>query len=123
MRATATRQQNVRQAAHELIPKLRQYNLPTSQLEGSARAMAQVEEAIKSRSGIGIRRAYNKTLNALRTSHQAVGKEVARQYTGDKALAKRLQHMLSPQQRQQFKGYEHMISAYFEALAQGKDQE
>jgi hypothetical protein len=35
---------------------------------------------------------------------------------------KKLNDMLSKAQKNHFKGYEHMISAYFEALAQGKDK-
>jgi hypothetical protein len=122
MKSTAAKQMNVRQAAHEIMPKLRRYNLPTAELEASVQAMARVEELIKNRSGIGIRQAYNEAVNGLKKSHQAVGRQVSIQYTRDEALAKKLESILSEQQPYRFTGYEHMISAYFEALARGKDK-
>jgi len=122
MRATAAKQLNIRQSARELVPKLRRHNLPAAELERSIQAMKGVEQAIKSTGGIDIRRAYNEAVNTLKKSHQAVGNQVAIQYTRDKALAEKLQDMLSAKQQYRFKGYEHMISAYFEALAQEKDR-
>jgi hypothetical protein len=122
MKSTAAKQMNIRQAAHEIMPKLRRYNLPTAELEASVQAMARVEELIKSRSGIGIRRAYSDAVNGLKKSHQAVGRQVTIQYTQDEALAKKLESILSEQQPYSFTGYEHMISAYFEALARGRDR-
>jgi len=122
MRATATKQLNIRQSAQELVPRLRRHNLSTMEIENSIQAMKGVEETINSRGGIGIRRAYNQAVNALKKSHQAVGRQVTVQYTRDKALAKRLDDMLSQKQQHDFRGYEHMISAYFEALAQDKDK-
>ncbi|MFB0525202.1 MAG: hypothetical protein ACETVZ_06640, partial [Phycisphaerae bacterium] len=122
MRATAEKQLNIRQSAREIVPKLSRHNLPTAELEKSIRAMRAVEEAIDSRSGIGIRSAYDEAVNTLKKSHQAVGKQVAVQYTRDKELAKKLEDMLSAKQQYRFRGYEHMISAYFEALAKEKDK-
>jgi len=122
MRATATKQLNIRQSAQELVLRLRRHNLPTVEIENSIQAMKGVEETINSRSGIGIRTAYNEAVNALKKSHQAVGRQVTMQYTRDKALAKRLGDMLSQKRQHHFRGYEHMISAYFEALAQDKDK-
>jgi len=122
MRATAEKQLNIRQSAREIVPKLSRHNLPTAELEKSIRAMRKVVEAIDSRSGIGIRSAYDEAVNTLKKSHQAVGKQVAVQYTRDKELAKKLQDMLSQKQQYRFRGYEHMISAYFEALAKEKDK-
>jgi len=122
MKATAGKQRNIRQSARELVPRLRRHNLPTMELENSIQGMREVEEAINSRDGIGIRRAYNEAVNALKKSHGAVGSQLAVQYTRDKALAKRLDDMLSQKQRYDFRGYERMIGAYFEALAQDKDK-
>ncbi|MFQ6034224.1 MAG: hypothetical protein ACE5NM_00045 [Sedimentisphaerales bacterium] len=120
MRATAEKQLNIRQSARQILPKLSRHNLPTMELEKSIQAMKKVVEAINSRSGIGIRSAYDEAVNTLEKSYQAVGKQIAVQYTRDKDLAKKLQDMLSQKQQYRFRGYEHMISAYFEALAKQK---
>jgi hypothetical protein len=57
-------------------------------------------------------------VNGLRKSHGAVGKQLSMQYTTDKTLAKKLQNIMSRRQGLNYKGYDQMISAYFEALAQ-----
>ncbi|MHC4486170.1 MAG: hypothetical protein ACYS4T_13325 [Planctomycetota bacterium] len=88
------------------------------ELEGSIQAMKEVEEAINSLGGIDIRSAYDEAVDTLKKSHGAVGGQLAVQYTRDKALAKRLEDMLSQKQRYDFRSYERMIGAYFEALAQ-----
>jgi len=122
MRATAAKQLNIRQSAQELALELKRHNLPTMELGKSIREMKAVEEAINNQDGIGIRSAYNEAVNTLKKSHQAVGKQIAVQYTRDKDLAKKLEDMISQKQQYRFKGYEHMISAYFEALAKEKDR-
>ena len=122
MRATAEKQLNICQSAREIVTKLSRHNLPTAELEKSIQEMTAVEEAINNQDGIGIRSAYDEAVNGLKKSHQAVGKQIAVQYTRDKDLAKKLQDMLSAKQQYRFRGYEHMISAYFEALAKQKDR-
>jgi len=92
------------------------------ELEKSIRAMKTVEESIKTRSGVGIRGAYDEAVGSLKKSHRALGRQIALQYTRDKATDRKLDDMLSREQQYRFRGYEHMISAYFEALAQGKDK-
>ncbi|MCH7556919.1 MAG: hypothetical protein IIB56_05610 [Planctomycetes bacterium] len=122
MKATEEKQLNIRQSAQELVLKLESHNLPTMELEKSIRAMKTVEESIKTRSGVGIRGAYDEAVSSLKKSHRALGRQIALQYTRDKATDRKLDDMLSRKQQYRFKGYEHMISAYFEALAQGKDR-
>jgi len=122
MKATEEKQLNIRQSAQELVLKLESHNLPTMELEKSIRAMKGVEESIKSRSGVGIRGAFDEVVSSLKKSHRALGRQIALQYTRDKATDRKLDDMLSREQQYRFRGYEHMISAYFEALAQGKDK-
>ena len=122
MKATEEKQQNIRQSAQELVLKLESHNLPTMELEKSIRAMKGVEESIKSRSGVGIRGAFDEVVSSLKKSHRALGRQIALQYTLDKTASRKLDDMLSREQQYRFRGYEHMISAYFEALAQGKDK-
>ncbi len=121
MKAAEEKQLNIRQSAQELVLKLESHNLPTMELKRSIQAMKGVEESIKNRSGVGIRGAYDEVVDSLKKSHRALGRQIALQYSGDKAAGEKLNDMLSKAQRNRFKGYEHMISAYFEALAQGKD--
>ncbi len=122
MKTTEEKQRNIRQSAQELVPKLKSHNLPTMELEDSIQAMKEVEEAINSLGGIDIRSAYDEAVDTLKKSHGAVGSQLAVQYTRDKALAKRLDDMLSQKQQYDFRGYERMIGAYFEALARDKDK-
>jgi len=121
MKATEEKQQNIRQSAQELVLKLESHNLPTMELEKSIQAMKGVEESINNGSGIDIRGAYDEVVDSLKKSHRALGRQIALQYTRDKAADNKLDDMLSREQQYRFRGYEHMISAYFEALAQGKD--
>jgi len=122
MKATEEKQQKIRQSAQELVLKLESYNLPAMELEKSIRAMKGVEESINSGSGIDIRGAFDEVVNSLKKTQGALGRQIALQYTRDKAADNKLDDMLSREQQYRFKGYEHMISAYFEALAQGKDK-
>ncbi len=122
MKATEEKQLNIRQSAEELVLKLESHNLPTMELKQSIQAMKGVEESIKTRSGVGIRGAYDEAVDSLKKSHRALGRQIALQYSGDKTTDKKLKDMLSREQQNRFKGYEHMISAYFEALAQGVDK-
>ncbi len=122
MKATEEKQQKIRQSAQELVLKLESHNLPTMEFEKSIRAMKGVEESIKNISGVDIRGAFDEAVNSLKKSHRALGRQIALQYNRDKATDKKLGDMLSREQQNRFRGYEHMISAYFEALAQGKDK-
>jgi len=122
MKATEEKQQKIRQSAQELVLKLESYNLPAMELEKSIRAMKGVEESINIGSGIDIRGAFDEVVSLLKKTQGALGRQIALQYTRDKAADNKLDDMLSREQQYRFKGYEHMISAYFEALAQGKDK-
>jgi len=118
MKATEEKQLNIRQSAEEVVLKLESHNLPTMELKQSIQAMKGVEESLKDRSGVGIRGAFDEAVSTLKKSHQALGRQIALQYS-DRAKDKKQADMFSREQQNRFKGYEHMISAYFEALAQG----
>ncbi|MEJ2701761.1 MAG: hypothetical protein P8Z79_04905 [Sedimentisphaerales bacterium] len=117
MRESLQTQQNIRQSSEDVVTELKRYNLSVTDLETSIDAMKRVEQSIRNADGIEIRSAYDETVNGLRKSHGAVGKQLSMQYTRDKALAKRLQNIISRRQGLNYKGYDQMISAYFEALA------
>jgi len=117
MKETAATQMEIRRSAQEIAPKLKSHNLPTAELEKSITAMRAVEDALAQRDGVGIREAYASTLDALSRSRSALGRQVVVQRTQDAALARRLEEMQSQGTAGRFKGYEQIISAYFEALA------
>ncbi len=126
MQKTTARQLEIRRSAQEIVPKLKSHNLPTAELEQSVTAMEAVEEALSKRDGVGIRAAYTSAVDSLSRSRSAIGKHVVVQRTQDAALARRLEEMQSQGSAHPFKGYEQIISAYFEALARqntsgGKD--
>jgi len=118
MKETLENQENIRRSSEDVVTQLARYNLSVTDLEVSIEAMKRVEESIRKADGIGIRSAYDETVNTLRKSHGAVGKQISMQYTTDKALTKKLQNIISRRQGLNYKGYDQMISAYFEALAQ-----
>jgi hypothetical protein len=122
MKATEEKQLNIRRSAQELVLKLESHNLPKMELDKSIQAMKGVEDSIKNRSGVGIRGAFDEVVSSLKKSHSALGRQIALQYTQDQASGRKLDDILSRERQYQFKGYEDMISAYFEALAQGKDK-
>ncbi len=118
MRATKDKQLEIRRSAREIAPRLESHNLPTVELEEAIAAMQKVEDALGQRDGVGIRTAYAQAMDSLTRSRSAVGRHVVLQGTADAALARRLEAMRSQGGSQSFKGYEQIISAYFEALAQ-----
>jgi len=117
MKATEEKQLEIQRSTREIMAKLEQHNLPTGELEQSITAMQALDEALQERDGVAVQQAYASTLDSLSRSRGAIGRQVVVQQTQDAALARRLQQMRSRGQAGQFKGYEHIISAYFEALA------
>ena len=113
-------QQNIRQASEDLVLKLKRHNLTVTELEASIEAMKKLEGSLQRGDGIGINRAYADTVDSLKKSHGAVGRQVAAQYADNSASARQLDNMLPRNQKLNFKGYNHMVSAYFEALAKGE---
>jgi hypothetical protein len=122
MEETLQTQQNIRQASEDLVLKLKRHNLSVTELETSIQAMKNLEGSLRRGDGIGINKAYTETVNSLRKSHGAVGRQIAIQYTNNKASASKLENMLSRNKKLNFKGYNHMVGAYFEALAQNGGQ-
>jgi hypothetical protein len=120
MRATMQTQQEIRQTSENVVTKLKRHNLSTTELEISIRAMRRLEESLRQSDGIAIRNAYSETIDGLKKSHSAVGSQLAIQYTNDNRLSRKLQNILSRKQTLDFKGYNQMVSAYFEALAQAQ---
>jgi hypothetical protein len=122
MKEALQTQQNIRQASQDVVTQLKRHNLSVTDLDASIQAMKKVEESIQRADGIAIRTAFDQTVGALRKSHSAVGTQLALQQTRDQALAKRLENMISRRQALDFKGYNQMVSAYFEALARAERQ-
>lgn len=120
MKETLENQQNIRHSSEEVMAELDRYNLSVPELEMSIEAMKRVEESIRTADGIGIRSAYDETVNTLRKSHDAVGKHISMQYTTDDALMKKIENIISRRKSQNYKGYDQMIGAYFEALARSE---
>jgi hypothetical protein len=120
MEQTSQTQQNIRQACEDLVLKLKRHNLTVTELEASIESMKALEESLKRGDGIGISRAYTETVNSLKKSHGAIGRQVTAQYAGSKASADRLDNMPARNRKLNFKGYNHMVSAYFEALAKNE---
>jgi len=117
MKDAAMKQQSIRETAQEVLYKLNAHNLPTADMDKSTAEMQHLEQALANADGVGIRRAYDQTIDSLRKSRRAVGTQIAIQTTRDKALAEKLSNMMAKNRQYQFEGYETMIGAYFEAVA------
>jgi hypothetical protein len=117
MQETLQTQQNIRQASEDLVLKLKRHNLTVSELQVSIESMKKLEDSLKRGDGIAIKSAYTETVDSLKKSHSAVGKQIAAQFTDNEASTRKLENMLSRNRKLNFKGYNHMVSAYFEALA------
>jgi len=122
MRDAETTQQNTRQAAEQIITKLQQHNLPTEALEYSVQKMKELEEALRNRDGVGIRKAYSETVDSLKKSRYDINRKIAIRYVNSDTTTRMLENMLTGEGQDDFKGYEQIISAYFEALAKNKDR-
>ena len=123
MKETLQTQENIRQASEDLVLKLKRHNLTATELEASITAMKNLEESLKRGDGIAIRSAYAATVDSLKKSHSAVGRQVAAQYTDGNTSGRKLDNMLSRNRKLNFKGYNHMVSAYFEALAKNESEQ
>lgn len=123
MAQTLQQQRTVRQASEDLVLKLKQHNLSTTELGRSIQSMRDLEDALKRGDGVGIRSAYSETLDMLKKSKRAIGEQLSVQVQ-DTYLAETIEKRISRGRTLDFKGYDHMIGAYFEALAQtpGKDK-
>jgi hypothetical protein len=117
MRSTMGKQRQIIQFTKDLAPRLKQHNLPSQQLEDSVKSMQGLVDALQKRDGVGIRRSYSAAVNGLKKSHHALGEQIRVQYTSSSAMKRKLDGVLSRERDQRFKDYEHIISAYFEALA------
>jgi hypothetical protein len=122
MKEALQTQRNVRQASQEVVTELKRYNLSVTELQAAIEGMKKTEAAIQRADGIGIRAAYDQTVDALKKSRGALGTQLAMQSTRDPALAKKLEGMASRKRALDFKGYSDMVSAYFEALAKARSR-
>jgi len=119
----ADNQAKIRQEAEALALKLRQYKLPTGNLEASITAMRKFEDSARKGDGIGVRRAFSQAVDLLGEAKQSL-----RQETG----LHRERVKLPPWYRDEIKtglsdgvprGYEEMVSEYFKTLAEQKTAE
>ncbi len=118
MAAVAKTQQSVLLQARQLLPKLDRYNLSTVELEAAIDYMEQVDKTAKGeKTGIGLKRAYNSSLDSLKKSHFTVGDMVKTRYIQSVAGNERMR-LDGRQEQVQYEGYDDMIKAYFKALAQ-----
>ena len=122
MTETLERQAEIRRSAQEIVAKLDRHNLPVAELEQSIAGMQSVEEALRAGDGLAVQSDYAETVGTLRRSRRAIGRQVALQHTSDAELARRLEQLQSARDALRFKGYERIISAYFEALAEGNQK-
>ena len=117
MRAAAAQQQAITSSARQLIPRLRRHNLSTAELEDAVSKMQALEnELVSPKTGPGLRRVYNQTLDSLQKSQHKIGDQVQTRYI-EKAMGGKRIDLNQQDETTRYKGYERVINAYFEALA------
>ena len=114
----AEQQAKIRQQAEALALKLRQYKLPSGDLETSVMAMKQLEGAIQKHDGIDVRRAFSRAVDALASANQSMKTETGLYRERTKLPSWMRDEIMTGFQDGTPRGYEEMISAYFRALAE-----
>jgi len=115
----ADQQAKIRQQAEALALKLRQYKLPTGDLEASVQAMKRVETSLQQRDGLGVRRAFSRAVDALQEARHTVKAESGLMRERTKLPAWMRDEITTGWQEGVPRGYEEMVSEYFKALAEG----
>ena len=115
----ADQQAKIRQQAEALALKLRQYKLPTGDLEASVQAMKHVESSLQKHDGLGVRRAFSRAVDALQEARQTVKAESSLTRERTKLPAWMRDEITTGWQDGAPRGYEEMVSEYFKALAEG----
>ena len=99
--------------------KLRQYKLPSGDLEASVQAMKRVETSLQQRDGLGVRRAFSRAVDALQEARQTIKAESRLTQERTKLPAWMRDEITTGWQDGVPRGYEEMVSEYFRALAAG----
>ena len=115
----ADQQAKIRQQAEALALKLRQYKLPSGDLEASVQAMKRVETSLQQRDGLGVRRAFSRAVDALQEARQTIKAESRLTQERTKLPAWMRDEITTGWQDGAPRGYEEMVSEYFRALAAG----
>ena len=115
----ADQQAKIRQQAEALALKLRQYKLPSGDLEASVQAMKRVETTLQQRDGLGVRRAFSRAVDALQEARQTIKAESRLTQERTKLPAWMRDEITTGWQEGAPRGYEEMVSEYFQALAEG----
>jgi hypothetical protein len=115
----AEQQAKLRQQAEALALKLRQYKLPTGDLEASVQAMKRVEQSLAEQDGLGVRRAYSRAVDALQDAKQTVKAESSLMRERTKLPAWMRDEINTGLQDGAPRGYEEMVGEYFRQLAEG----
>jgi len=119
MRTTAKKIKKVRENVSGVILDLQRHNLSTKRLEEAVRAMKNVEKAAEIGRFEPFRRSYNKAMNVLSESEEAVGQEV-----GKRLIRERQHETTRPEKVRESRvpnGYSDMVSEYFRTIAEPDD--
>ncbi len=118
----AEQQAKIRQQAEALALQLRRYHVSSGDLETSANAMRQLEDAARKNDGLGVRRAFSQAVTTLNAARKSVDRQVAVRREQDKLPAWMREEIRVGVQDGIPKGYEEMAGEYFRALAEGSIQ-
>jgi hypothetical protein len=118
----AGRQTQIRQQAETLALKLRRYKLPSGDLEDAIAAMKRVEESAQAADGLGVRRAYNRAVDALEDSRKAVRAETGLHTEHSRIPKATWNEVMSGFGDGVPRGYEEMVTEYFRQMAMGEDE-
>ena len=114
----ADNQTRLRQEAEAAQVRLRAWRLPTGDLENSIADMRQVEAALRSKDGLGLRQSHTRVLDALRESRDAIRNETGLRRERMNLPDWMLGEILGGRRDPIPKGFEQLVADYFKTLSQ-----
>lgn len=114
----AGQQARIRQEAETLALKLRRYNLPTGDLEGSVETMKAFEQAARAGNGLAVKLAFSRIIDALHNARSAVRAETGLHRDASRLPEWARKEMLSGFREGVPRGYEDMAAEYFKVMAE-----
>ncbi len=117
MARLADRQSAIRQEAEVLALTIRQYNLPSGDLENAIAQMKKLEQAARAGEGLTVRQSFSRVMDSLRDTGSTVRMETGLKREQFRVPEKTMADIMTGIRDGAPAGYEEMVSAYYRALA------
>ncbi|MBU4199556.1 MAG: hypothetical protein KKG09_08310 [Verrucomicrobia bacterium] len=118
MARLAGQQSAIRQEAEAVALKLRQYHLPTGDLESSILEMKHLEAAARQGYGLAIRQSFSRAMDSLQDARKTIRTETGLRREQTRLPEWMRNEIMTGLEDGIPRGYEEMVGAYFRALAE-----